>query len=49
LEPPPPFVTAADGRGLDVLMTDTALASVFASGHYVGVIRQRGPKGYEAS
>jgi hypothetical protein len=29
-------------------MTDTPLASVFASGRYVGAILHRGPKGYEA-
>jgi hypothetical protein len=29
-------------------MSDTPLASVFASGRYVGAILHRGPKGYEA-
>jgi hypothetical protein len=29
-------------------MTDTPLASVFASGRYVGAILHRGPKGFEA-
>lgn len=29
-------------------MTETPLASVFASGHFVGTVLSRGPKGYEA-
>jgi hypothetical protein len=29
-------------------MSDTPLASVFASGRYVGAILHRGPKGFEA-
>jgi hypothetical protein len=29
-------------------MSDTLLASVFASGRYVGAILHRGPKGFEA-
>jgi hypothetical protein len=33
---------------VDGVVTDTPLASVFASGRYVGAILHRGPKGYEA-
>jgi hypothetical protein len=29
-------------------MTETPLASVFASGHFVGTVLSRGPMGFEA-
>jgi hypothetical protein len=37
-----------EGDVLNVKMSETPLASVFASGRYVGAILHRGPKGFEA-